>query len=205
MDELVRSDVEAPDGTGYNDPPFNLKEITEKEFAQSQFHSYSFTHVEFRQMLLKEDLSPGKLGGGKLMSGKLFWFGDDTGVAIVPEHWKGKIRYFSFGCNHKLDSKTYEPGKTYHCSKCNTDVKAPWMDLISEDSGWKMNEHTSRPGRGIRDYDRVLKFSAPLSHSHLLMVVKFLKKVDCPGWTGVTVKDQGGATYKFSTTYDSSD
>lgn len=205
MYEIVHSNKEAPDGTGYNDPPVNFKEITEKEFAQSQFHSYSPVLIEYRQMIVKEDLSPGKLSNGRMLSSHLYWFADDTGIAIVSEHHKGKVRYFSFGCNHALGQKTYEPGKTYTCTKCKSEVKEGWMELIVEDSGWKMNEFSSRPSRGIRDYDRTIKFSAPLSQSHLAMVTKFLKKTDCPGWTGVGAKDLGGGRYQFSTTYDSSD
>lgn len=205
MYEVVRSEKESPDGTGYNDPPVNLKEITEKEFAQSQFHSYSPALIEYRQMILMQDLSPGKLKNGRMISAHLYWFGDDTGVAIASDHYHGKIRYFSFGCNHSLGQATYRPGATYTCKKCKAEVMEGWMQLIAEDSGWGMNTSTSRPQRGIRDYDRTIKFNAPLSHSHLLMVVKFLKKVDCPGWTGVSVKDLGGGSYRFSTTYDSSD
>src|SRR5574337_1258665 len=158
MDELVRTQNEAPDGTGYNDPPVNLKEITEAEFAKSQFHSYTFSHVEFRQMLLKDDLTRAR-GGGKMVQAKLFWFPDDTGVAISADYWKGKIRYFSFGCNHDVEQKTFAPGCTLPCKKCQTNVHQAWMELIVEDSGWSMNSFSSRPQRGIRDYDRTIKFS----------------------------------------------
>src|SRR5579864_9259113 len=136
MYEIVHSQKESPDGTGYNDPPVNFKEITEKEFSQSQFHSYGPSLIEYRQMLVNEDLSPGKLSRGRLLTAFLYWFADDTGVAIVSEHHKGKIRYFSFGCNHKLDTKTYQAGQTYTCTKCKSEVKEGWMELIVEDSGW---------------------------------------------------------------------
>lgn len=205
MYELVHSNKESPDGTGYNDPPVNFREITEKEFAQSQFHSYTPALVEYRQMLVKEDLSPGKLTNGKMISAHLFWFHDDCGYAIVGDYWKEKVRYFAFGCNHDLEAKSYKAGETYTCKKCKAQVKEGWMELIVEDTGWDMNNVTSRPSRGIRDYDRTIKFSAPLSQSHLQMVVKFLKKTNCPGWTGVSARDLGGGAYRFSTTYDSSD
>jgi len=205
MDTLVRSEDKAPDGTGYNDPPVNLKEITEADFAKSQFHSYTFTHVEFRQMLLKEDLSPGKLSGGRMVQAKLFWFTDDTGVAISADSWKGKVRYFSFGCNHDVEQKTYSSGCNLPCKKCATNVHQDWMDLIVEDSGWSMNEFSSRPSRGIRDYDRAIKFSRDLDDNEKKAVQKFLAKVNCPGWTGVWMKSDASGVYKFATTYDSSD
>jgi hypothetical protein len=56
MEAIVYCQDKAPDGTGFNDPPFNLKEITEADFAKSQFHNYNPTHIEFRQMILNEDL-----------------------------------------------------------------------------------------------------------------------------------------------------
>lgn len=205
MDELVRSNAEAPDGTGYNDPPVNLKEITEADFAKSQFHSYTFSHVEFRQMILNEDLSPGRLTRGKMIQAKLFWFPDDTGVAISADYWKGKIRYFSFGCNHDVEQKTFAPGCTLPCKKCQTNVHQAWMELIVEDSGWSMNAFSSRPQRGIRDYDRSIKFSRDLDDKEQKAVQKFLAKVNCPGWTGVGMRATGDGTYRFSTTYDSSD
>ena len=205
MDAIVSSQDKAPDGTGYNDPPVNFKEITEAEFAKSQFHSYTPTHIEFRQMILKDDLTPGKLAGGKMVQAKLFWFSDDTGVAISGDYWKGKVRYFSFGCNHDVEQKTFAPGCTPQCKKCNTNVHQAWMELIVEDSGWKMNEFSSRPQRGIRDYDRTIKFSRDLDVVEQRAVQKFLAKVNCPGWTGVGMRPSESNTYRFSTTYDSSD
>jgi hypothetical protein len=205
MYEVVFTDKEVPDGTAYNDPPINFREITEKDFAQSQFLRHIPTFVEYRQMILNEDLSPGKLPNGRFVSAFLYWFNDDTGVAIAPEHYEGKVRYFSFGCNHSLGHKTYQAGQTYTCSKCQTKVKEGWMELIVEDSGWSLDELSSIPSRGIRDYNRTIKFSAPLSPSHLAMVSRFLKKTDSPGYTGIITKHLGGDTYTFSTSYDSSD
>lgn len=205
MDAIVPCKEEAPDGTGYNDPPVNFKEISEEEFAKSQFHNYTFTHVEFRQMILNEDLSPGRLTRGKMVQAKLFWFSDDTGIAISADYWKGKIRYFSFGCNHDVEQKTFAPGCTLPCKKCRTNVHQAWMELIVEDSGWSMNSFSSRPQRGIRDYDRTIKFNRELDDKEQKAVQKFLAKVNCPGWTGVGMRPSGDGTYRFSTTYDSSD
>jgi len=209
MDRIVRSEDQAPDGTGYNDPPVNLKEITEADFAKSQFHNYSPTHIEFRQMLLKDDLTRAR-GGGKMVQAKLFWFSDDTGVAISADYWNGKVRYFSFGCNHDVDAKTFTPGCALNCKKCNTNVHQDWMDLIVEDSGWSMDEFSSRPSRGIRDYNRSIKFSRELNDFEKKAVQKFLAKVNCPGWTGVGMRPlykgpSNEYVYQFNTTYDSSD
>jgi hypothetical protein len=210
MDVLVTSQDEAPDGTGYNDPPINLKEITEADFAKSQFHSYTFTHVEFRQMILKDDLSSGKLTNGKMVQAKLFWFSDDTGVAISADSWKGTVRYFAFGCNHKIEVKKLDTDVKLHCSKCNSDIREPWMDLIVSDSGWGMNEFSSRPSRGIMDYERTIRFRSPMSTEDMNKVLRFFRKNDCPGWTGVGMRDLGtgedaGLLFRFNSTHDSSD
>jgi hypothetical protein len=205
MYELVHSNKESPDGTGYNDPPVNFKEMTEKEFAQSQFHSHSPVLVEYRQMIVKDDLSPGKLTNGKMISTHLYWFADDTGIAIAADYWKGKIRYFSFGCNHDLEQRRFTPRCVLPCKKCNTNVHQAWMELIVEDSGWSMDEFSSRPSRGIRDYNRAIKFSRDLDEKEQKSVQKFLAKVNCPGWTGVGMRASGDSTYRFTTTYDSSD
>ncbi len=109
-------------------------------------------------------------------------------------------------CRHRLGVKQYDKGESLVCKVCNTDLHDPWMDLIVSDSGWEMNEYSSRPMRGIRDYDRAIRFKSPLDQDTLKKVVTHLRDIDCPGWTGVTARDMGeGLLYRFSTTYDSSD
>jgi hypothetical protein len=196
---------EAPDGTGFNDPPVNLKPMTEMEFAQSAFHGGHIASIEYRQMLLKPDLSPGKAAGGKLLTAKLFWFDDDTGVAISADYWAGKVSYFSFGCAHSFEKKTFKAGEKPHCNLCNTDVHEPWMDLLVDDTGWDFDSFTSISIRGIRDYRRAMEFTRVLDDKELKKLVKFLQRVDCPGWTGVGLMRQVGNVYKFTTTHDSSD
>lgn len=217
---LYKTDItnlESPDGTGYNDPPFNFKELTAEEFAHSGFIGGRISYIEFRQMIVNSDLSRGKGLGGKLIQAKLFWFDDDTGMAISTEN--GKIRFFSFGCNHSLtdpernDSaldkdftvNAYQSNKTYRCTKCNSDVHEPWMDLIVEDSGWYLNKNTSIVYRGIRDYDRKIKFSRQLNDQELSNLTKFMTRVNCPGYTGVGGRHTADNNYLFTTTYDSSD
>lgn len=193
--KLSAMQEDAPDGTGYNDPPFNFKPLTEEQFAQSGFRSQGIAAIEFRQMFVN----------GKMVEARLFWFADGTGVAISSDYWKGKVQYFSFGCNHHFESKTLGANRKQHCDKCNTDVYESWMDLVKSDSGWSMDEGSSIPHRGIRDYNRTIAFSRELTDSERNKVVIFLKKVDCPGWTGVGSSHGGDGVYRFRTTYDSSD
>jgi len=197
------SNAEAPDGTAYNDLPFNWKGMTEDEFAKSGFITGGWSRVEFRQMYPKT--FEGKRDNtAKMIEARLFWMNDDTGVAIVSDYWKGKVAYYKFGCLHSMKHEKFSVDGPNVCVNCKGDISAPWMKLVSEDSGWNMNEQSSRPNRGIRDYDRTIKFNRELSTEELNATISFLKKVDCPGWTGVTNR-RTGLSYLFSTTYDSSD
>ncbi len=197
----------APDKTGYNDPPVALREISAEEFAKCSVTNHIPSHMEFRQMWLNSKLekcmsSP----DGKMISAQLFWMADDTGYAISTDYWKGTIRYFLFGCNHDLEQKKFDAStQEYNCKKCHANVRQSWFDLLVEDSGWSLNEATSRPMRGIRDYERTIKFSREPSKDELDAIRKFLRKTNCPGWTGVSIKVISTTHYRFETCYDSSD
>lgn len=188
--------LEAPDGTGYNNLPFNWKEITEDEFVKSGFITSNWKAVEFRQMYPK--------GERRLIEARLFWFNDDTGVAISRDYYAGKVHYYKFGCHHTLKHEKFSTEGENICPNCKTDISQPWMSLVTADTGWSLNNLTSRPNRGIRDYDRTITFTRVLSANEQSAVAKYLANVDCPGWTGVTCRP-GGTDYRFSTTYDSSD
>jgi hypothetical protein len=82
-------------------------------------------------------------------------------------------------------------------------MSAPDFPTIVEDSKWQMLS-TSIPHRGIRDYDRRIVFSAPLTDEQLAVFQEYLSLDDCPGWTGVGMRQEGRA-YVFGTTHDSSD
>jgi hypothetical protein len=195
-------DEKAPDGTSYNDLPFNWKGMTEEEFCKSNFKG-GWTKMEHRQMYRKTFDGKRDHQGG-MIDAQLFWFKDDTGVAMVLDYWKGKVSYYKFGCHHTLKHAKFSSSEPNVCPNCNNDISFSWMKDVTEDSGWAMNEHSSRPSRGIRDYDRSIKFNRVLSDVEIKAVSKFLATVDCPGWTGVHVRGTG-PSYLFSTTYDSSD
>lgn len=192
----------SPDGTGYNDLPFNWKGMTEDEFAKSGFRG-GWSKMEHRQMYRKTfDGKRDRQSG--MIDAQLFWFKDDTGVAMVLDYWKGKVTYYQFGCHHTLNHAKFSVEGPNNCPNCKSDISFSWMKLVTDDSGWAMNEHSSRPNRGIRDYDRTIKFNRVLTDVEISAVANFLAKVDCPGWTGVHVRG-AGPSYLFSTTYDSSD
>lgn len=204
MDKLVRADEKAPDGTGFNAEPLFFREISEKEFSQSQFHNYRPKFMEYRQIIPKSQMIDGKFVAGRMIQANLFWFADDTGIAI-SSNFDGKVRYFAFGCKHKLGVDHYEAGKSYSCVNCKSEISEPWMQSLAEDSGWSLSK-SSRPMYGIRDYERTMKFARTLTDNELDSLTKFLGKVDCPGYTGILSKWNGTTrSYTFQTTYDSSD
>lgn len=205
MYKLTYEQGNSPDGTSFNDLPFAWKEITEAEFCQSGFQSNGWDKIEYRQMYNKT-LDGKRDIRGRMLEARLFWFPDATGVAISTDYWGGKIRYFKFGCRHEVseENKILEKDKKVICKKCESNLYQPWMDAINTDSGWSMNTFTSRPQRGIRDYDRTIKFNRVLSSEEVSSAQKFMATVSCPGWTGVSVTVISDSI-KFFTTYDSSD
>jgi hypothetical protein len=103
--------LKAPDGSIDGMLPNDWREISEKEFAQGQFRIFSrVKNIESR------------------FNGTLFWFYDNTGVAIVTEYWQGKVKYYAFGCDHKYVELTPEEcglrsiehfGRCYHVEECS--------------------------------------------------------------------------------------
>jgi hypothetical protein len=195
------------DSHGHWKVPFNMKELSSKEFAQSLLFTEIPIFIENREFymndLYKEDVK------GDLIRMKMFWFKDHTGVGISSDYWKGKIRYFTFGCNHSLKEKKLKPNTSYTCEKCNSVIDVSWTKDILEDTGWYPDNVTSRPSRGIRDYNREISFNHELSTQELSVVLDFLGRINCPGWTGVSSKlvsnNDDVFMYRFRTTYDSSD
>ncbi len=97
------------DGTGYNDFPHGWREITEGEFAQSPFFTYYPDYVEFRQMWDKTNL------GSKMVGTTLNWLWDRTGYAIVNDYHAKTVRFYTFGCNHKME---LQPNSVLMCLNC---------------------------------------------------------------------------------------
>lgn len=115
----------SPDGTAYNQAPHGWRELTEAEFAQSAFFRYRPESFEMRQLHVND-----KHGNMHVLMAQLFWFSDNTGVAMSHDYWAGKVNYYAFGCDHKFNElssnecrarKLYHGGRCYHvyeCEKC---------------------------------------------------------------------------------------
>jgi hypothetical protein len=200
-----------PDGTGYNDPPALIKEISQKEFVDKKLYDSTIVNIESR--IMRVDKNFNKVEAPKfgrfvmpadcsIIHAKLFWCQDDTGYAIS---YGDSIRYFVFGCDHSFNEKSIIKDKhTYQCSKCSTEIPQPWSYLLKEDSDWLVSD-TSIRNRGLMDYYRIMRFSKNLTDGEIKSLTKFLTKVGHPGYGGVGCGIVGTYEYKLTAHCDSSD
>jgi len=107
---------------GSNDFPPGWRELSEKEFAKSMFFTYHARAYQFRQMRDPADpLSP-------VVSATLFFMHDGTGYSMISDYWGGKLRFYTFGCDHKWGDASEELKKrgirlhqhehAHFCTKC---------------------------------------------------------------------------------------
>ena len=73
---------------------------------------------------------------------------------------------------------------------------------VMADSGWS---DAKRVGRCISDFFREITFSRPLDVEEKVKIRQILAEANCPGWTGVNICNINQNTYRFVTTWDSSD
>jgi hypothetical protein len=167
---------------GFNDFPPGWKEITKEEFAKSGFGGSRLIYIERRQMMRPEK----HLIKGRCVSCELFHIRNGLGYAVVQLYWDEDVKFFKFDCIEKLEEI--------------------FNNLpIVNDTGWDMNERSSIPLRGIKDYDRVIEFEVDLTTEEMDLLKQYLARDNCPGWTGINTKRLSPGVYMFSTTYDSSD
>lgn len=81
---------------------------------------------------------------------------------------------------------------------------------IVADTKWKMNERSSNPRRGIRDYDRQVTFSAEMTADDISAAIDNIFKNDNPGYCLMSTRlmntlEDGSKVYALKTTMDSSD
>jgi len=88
------------------------------------------------------------------------------------------------------------------------DLKAHFESLPKKrDTDW-VQQPTSRPMRGIIDNAREIEFEHELTQEQLRLVKLHLADdalARGAGWTGVSSYKVAGTTYRFTTTWDSSD
>lgn len=172
---------------GYNTFPPNWIEISVEEFSES-FRNVP-TFIETKQLTIPFGGDPRKRNS-MYKSATLYHFNSCDGVSVCGERVNGKweTKFFSFDAISELEK---------------------WFTSLNvvDDSGWSLDKVSSRPNRGIRDYNRTIEFRSPIPEETLQYVKKYLATVNCPGWTGVSYTLIPGtkAKYRFRTTFDSSD
>lgn len=87
---------------GWNDFPPAWRELTEEQFAKSMFFTYTPVMHEFRQMLDRSKPQQ------PAMSATLYHMHDGTGFSIVNDFWAGKVRFYTFGCDHEYGDASEE-------------------------------------------------------------------------------------------------
>ncbi len=112
-------------------------------------------------------------------------------IALLKHGYDSMVRWDNAPPEHACD-----------CDRILKEMGNPLENIgILEDSGW-----TGRNGgRCITDYTRKIVFKKNLTPDEERLVVNFLTRKDCPGWTGVHQRQLYGNTYMYTTTMDSSD
>jgi hypothetical protein len=169
---------------GFNNKPPGLKYITSEEFAKTKYLVLTqITKMEYRQFYPWFETTDEDGDIVKVSDCSLFY--DDTGNAGIvmartnyPEY---KVNWFEFAWEYEHPCK------------------------VLSDSWWSMDNFTSRPERGIRDFIRTIKFERDLSKEELADVIYWMLNDKYPGIAGITFTNCGDGVYSCSTTLDSSD
>lgn len=77
--------------------------------------------------------------------------------------------------------------------------------IIISDSKWEVNKDTSRPHRGITDYERTIRFKYEPKSAELVTAILDMVDDKKPGWTPTNILKITPTTWRFSCTFDSSD
>jgi hypothetical protein len=103
----------------WNEVPNGWREVSEKEFAQSPAFIYPPVSSEHRQIHPE--------GEPEYLSVRLNFLHDGTGWALGHDYWKGRVRFFQFGCVHEWrevpsqecrSRGIFHGGRCFHVSEC---------------------------------------------------------------------------------------
>lgn len=126
---LVPSNKNSPDGTGYNEVPVGFREISKEELFDTLFFFEMPEQIEFKQ-IYPDRITGTEFDEGKVIDVRMFWFHDGTGVGVSGDFSSNDLRLFAFGCNHSYRELTQSQcrkrkflhyGMCYHvleCKKC---------------------------------------------------------------------------------------
>lgn len=154
-----------------------------------------------------------------------FFSTGSTNKCLPPEYFSAPSPFKQYGhisgyITYRADGRGFVVENKYDMQAKGNVIKFYTFDVVSylyneiimerfeliEDSEWKLNERTSRPQRGIRDFDRKMSFKHPINGDQFTVIETYLRGDNCPGWTGITTKANADNTVLwFSTCWDSSD
>jgi hypothetical protein len=77
--------------------------------------------------------------------------------------------------------------------------------IVISDSGWLMNKETSKPSRGITDFERTVRFKYEPKSTQIQQAIEDWVSHRKPGWTPLVTQKITPTTWKFYCTEDSSD
>lgn len=177
-DKDLRTDLEEMFGR-FNDFPPGWAKMPDGQI--SQHLSVVPKYIEFRQMYKKPNR--------EITQALLYHFDHGNGYAVVQ-------KYLGISQGHTHEFYTFD---------CLEKLRDIFNNLVDKDNGWKLDKQTSRPHRGIENYNRGIRFIKNLTDKELNRVVSYLTRDKCPGWTGVIPRKLGEFYYSFRTTYDCSD
>lgn len=80
--------------TPYHEPYPGWREVTESGFVRGGFFTFRIKAMQTKTITLPNSKGP--------LTARAFLFGDGTGYALVQDYWGGKLRYFTFGCDHDM-------------------------------------------------------------------------------------------------------
>lgn len=122
---------------------------------------------------------------------------EDPGLA-----WRvALVQFGAIMCRHYDNDP---PARTCDCETrlAMLDRHVAELPLV-QDSGWKTTG--GLPHRGITDFGRTMRFARDLTPEETDLLREWLQRKDCPGWTGIRMRNCGDGEYGFTTTWDSSD
>ncbi len=190
-----------------DDPLLALKVALVKfgysEFKSEQFHICHLIHDDERKDIL--DIFKNKTVNTIFCSSCGGTTGYYTENKNFNDKWTAvKVGLVIFG---RSTAKRFDNKPSVFICNCEEVLKTLEEDLaklpIENFGEWKLSKRTSRPRIGLRDYSRYIKTKRSFSKEELKTITEWLRRKDCPGWTGVLAKRaQDG--YLFYTTWDSS-
>lgn len=105
----------------FNCAPSNFREVNEVDFVDSRMLSFSIYKTEYRQILSHNiDRELMLEDPPSFIDIHLHFVCDNEGYGIYRDFQKKRLRFFLFGCNHKIKEERLSMHRTkVSCTKCD--------------------------------------------------------------------------------------